>query len=234
MIIYKATNNVNKKCYIGQTKFNIEIRKKQHSSNGFLLHNAIRKYGIDAFEWEVIDDTCQSKEELDEMEYHYIKQYHSHISEYGYNMTWGGDGIHGYKHTEKSKKKMSESLKGRLSGKNNPMYGKIGKLHPNFGKKLSKETKKKLSESLKGKKHTKKTRKKMSESHKGKNNINYGKTGDKHHSSKTYEITFPNGKKRIITGIKEFCRKNNLTPQSMCAVAKGKNKHHKGFKCKLV
>lgn len=76
MIIYKATNKVNGKSYIGQTIQTIQRRAYCHKLNAIngsktYFHNAIRKYGFDSFVWQVIE-ICQSKEELDEMEFHYI------------------------------------------------------------------------------------------------------------------------------------------------------------------
>jgi len=67
-------------------KSSSKIRTKQ------AFYRAINKYGWDAFVWEVVDDTCVTNDELNVMELHYIKQYHSHGNDNGYNMTWGGDG----------------------------------------------------------------------------------------------------------------------------------------------
>ena len=94
--IYKITNLVNGKIYIGQS-INIEKRWKDHQLRAFqkskeynkYLYRAIRKYGIDCFSFEVI---CEcSKEELDELEHKYIVQYKSNDKQYGYNETGGYD-----------------------------------------------------------------------------------------------------------------------------------------------
>ena len=134
MIIYKATNIINDMCYIGQTVCSINKRLKEHKHSSKhsqnYLYRAIRKYRWDNFIWEVIDDTCQTKDELDEMEYHYIKQYHSHVSKYGYNLTWGGEGSYGYKHTDNTKKRMRDNH-ADVSGKKNPNYGSRGQKNPN-------------------------------------------------------------------------------------------------------
>ena len=68
MIIYKVTNKVNGKIYIGQTVRTLEQRKWQHldaAKNGCKTHfyNAIRKYGEDNFVFEIIDE-ASSLEEL--------------------------------------------------------------------------------------------------------------------------------------------------------------------------
>ena len=79
MIIYKATNILNNKSYIGQTKFNLPSRKKSHfieaNRDNLPFHNALLKYK-DLFIWEVLIE-CKTKNELDEMEFHYIKQYNT-------------------------------------------------------------------------------------------------------------------------------------------------------------
>ena len=95
MGIYKITNNINNKVYIGQS-INIEKRIKQHFwkakcekdiSFNSILHKAIRKYGAENFSWEVLQE-C-SIEEIDELEQKYIKEYNS-ISPNGYNILIGG------------------------------------------------------------------------------------------------------------------------------------------------
>lgn len=148
MIIYKATNKVNGKIYIGQSSHSLEWRMRKHKQDSqkedTYFYRAIRKYGFDNFEWEVIDDTATTHEELNELEKFYIKQYESFDNKNkGYNSTSGGD--YGYEITEEEKQ--NRSL--RAQGKNNPMYGKPGTWK---GKKFSEEHKKHLSEALKGRK----------------------------------------------------------------------------------
>ena len=80
---------------------------------------------------------------------------------------------YGFSHPCKSqeiKDKISYSLIGKMSGENNPMYGKIGEESPMFGKIHSDESKKKISESKKGKKRkpfTEETKRKMAEARRG-------------------------------------------------------------------
>ena len=102
--IYKITNNINGKAYIGQSK-NIERRWKQHiyhaiNSNedcNSLLYKAIHKYGIENFKFEVITE-C-SIDELDKLEIFYIEQYDTYYN--GYNLTLGGSGNHNEINKEK-------------------------------------------------------------------------------------------------------------------------------------
>lgn len=94
--IYKITNLINNKIYIGQS-INIEQRWKDHRSRAFQnnktylenhLYRAIRKYGLDNFSFEVIEE-CK-KEELNSEEVKWIKYYQSDNLEKGYNKTKGG------------------------------------------------------------------------------------------------------------------------------------------------
>lgn len=94
--IYKITNKINNKIYIGQSK-NIEQRWKEHirhskdkySRHKPYIHSAINKYGKDNFKFDVIEE-CKF-EELDEKERYYIKLYNSNKRGIGYNITPGGD-----------------------------------------------------------------------------------------------------------------------------------------------
>lgn len=93
MIIYKATNILNGKVYIGQTTHSLEKRKAQHfakARKGIQTHfyNAIRKYGEDSFIFEVIC-VAGDKVTLNELETYYINKYDSIHN--GYNMIDGGN-----------------------------------------------------------------------------------------------------------------------------------------------
>lgn len=144
MIVYKATNIINNKVYIGITTKTLEhrvsIHKKDSKVKNTYLYRAIRKYGFENFIWEEID-TANSIEELHEKEIFYIKKYDSFDNkEKGYNTTSGGYNL--YDITDEERKKRSE----RARGENNPMYGTPSPLK---GKKFTDEHKKKISESLK-------------------------------------------------------------------------------------
>ena len=97
--IYKITNLVNNKIYIGQTLQPIQNRWYQHistafkenSSNKYAIHYAIRKYGIKNFSFDIIEEV--SNDFLNERECYWIKELNTHISNHnGYNMTFGGEG----------------------------------------------------------------------------------------------------------------------------------------------
>lgn len=121
-IIYKIINKVNKKVYIGQT-INFKERLRQHIETPFRktsaqydkpLYRAIRKYGLDNFDIEIIDNTSKSIDELNQKEIYYISKYNSCIDTgNGYNLELGGK--NGMK-SEYTKKKISESHKGYGGG----------------------------------------------------------------------------------------------------------------------
>ncbi|AFX93521.1 homing endonuclease [Serratia phage phiMAM1] len=94
--VYKITNNVNGKTYIGVTTRNPEHRWWEHCNSArkgsdFFIHQAIRKYGEDQFSFQVISESNDG-EELKRLEMENIKISCSHMTQNGYNKTWGGDG----------------------------------------------------------------------------------------------------------------------------------------------
>lgn len=93
--IYKATNLINGKSYIGKTN-QIKERIWQHlrcyEKEKCLFHDAIEKYGVDNFEWEVLEET-NSEEKAIELEKYYILKFNSYKPN-GYNMNKGGVGGH--------------------------------------------------------------------------------------------------------------------------------------------
>ena len=91
--IYKVTNKINGKIYIGQTN-NFEKRKREHlldkRTNHQAFKRALNKYGFDGFDWEIIDK-CETKEEINKKEKYYINYYNSKVPN-GYNIANGGEG----------------------------------------------------------------------------------------------------------------------------------------------
>lgn len=101
MLIYKITNLINNKCYIGQTIKTAEQRWKEHQSHAFgshpndqnkSLYKAIRKYGLENFTFEVLQDNIETFEQLDKAEIYWIDYYNSFVK--GYNETFGGQQYH--------------------------------------------------------------------------------------------------------------------------------------------
>ncbi len=100
--IYKYTNKINGKVYIGQTN-NLQKRFNGHKSEAFNpkakgynlpFHCAIRKYGIKNFIYEVLEEIedGESQDFINDREIFFIDFYHSLTTENGYNLTVGGDG----------------------------------------------------------------------------------------------------------------------------------------------
>ena len=113
--IYKITNNINNKIYVGITNQGYKTRWYKHCSDsirecGFPLHLAMRKHGIANFIIEIID-TANTIEELKEKEKYWIKTLASNNRQIGYNLTEGGDGTFGRKTSEETKEKISNSIK---------------------------------------------------------------------------------------------------------------------------
>lgn len=180
-IVYKATNKINEKKYIGITSKTLNERKNEHikmsktSKPKYIFHKAIKKYGKDNFDFEIID-AFESTEESSEKEKHYINQYDTfYRNGKGYNMTLGGEGTIGHMLSEESiikiknarskqifseetRKLWSEHRKGRKLN-----HGwKISKTAKETGShKKSDKTKEKLRLANLGKKMTEKQRIKM-------------------------------------------------------------------------
>lgn len=139
MIIYKITNKINGKVYIGQTVRPLNVRIKQHLVRGeSLVSKAIKKYGIDKFIIEQID-RAKSKPELDRKERYWIGVYDC-VAPNGYNLTSGGEGgdtMSNNPRLDEIKIKIGRRSKSRFdnpaekekyskmfSGANNPMFGR--------------------------------------------------------------------------------------------------------------
>jgi len=129
--IYKCTNEINGKTYIGFThktlaKRIIEHKSSAKSGSDYLLHKAIRKYGVDSFKWECLYESFDKELVLFTMENHFIMENNSYFETgYGYNMTFGGQGgMLGKKHTEQTKDKLKLARNKRIV---EPMLGKTHK-----------------------------------------------------------------------------------------------------------
>jgi group I intron endonuclease len=122
MIVYLARNKVNGKGYVGKTTRSLEERRKEHIAAakmgvGQLFGRALRKHGFDAFEWQVLYEFDGSVNEetshdyLDDREREMIRLFETHGPK-GYNLTDGGEGVRGLKHSDDTKRRMSEARKG--------------------------------------------------------------------------------------------------------------------------
>jgi len=113
--------------YIGKSvRFGIRLKQhKRRSRKGkTFLYNAVRKHGWSRFiklVLEIFPFTVTDKH-MSIRERHFIKKYRSFERKYGYNLTEGGEGAPGYKHTEEAKKNMQSLI--RESGKMKSVYAK--------------------------------------------------------------------------------------------------------------
>lgn len=87
MIIYKTTNLVNGKIYIGKDSLN----DPQYFGSGLILNRAIKKYGIQSFRKDILEQ-CKTPQELDEREQYWIRELNSTDRSIGYNIAKGGTG----------------------------------------------------------------------------------------------------------------------------------------------
>lgn len=208
-VIYIATSNTSGKSYIGRdinsTERRNEHRREAYSkdSNAYNthFHNAIRKYGFDDFEWNILYKATEDMLNIAEMCAIYV--YDTYYS--GYNCTFGGEGSVGYRHTPTSIVKMSKPRSGKARSNMSKAQ---------MGKKASTMTRAKMSKARKGKKHS----------------VNH-KKGIAKAISLTYTVTHPNGVTEVVCNMKQYCLENNLSASKMCMVAKGKRKQHKGYRC---
>jgi group I intron endonuclease len=185
MLIYKVTNLLNKKCYIGKTIQSLEIRKQNHlyealKGNSLLyFHCALRKYGERNFYWEVLG-MSKTIEDLNLSEIACIEFFQSTNRIYGYNIKKGGDGG---QHSEETKHKIGLAGKNRKCSdatKQKIRNANLGKIVPpaseelrrkrslmNKGKHCSQEQKEKLRAHNLGKKLSQETIQKILASRKG-------------------------------------------------------------------
>jgi len=133
-VIYKCTNLVNGKIYIGKT-VNLKRRIEKHvkSVDNTHFHRAIQKYGKENFKWEVID-SASTKEELSTKEYLHIFIFNSINNKIVYNMTMGGDGGSSiYRLNEIEKKELFEK---QAASRKKTFLKKYGVDHPSKNVKI--------------------------------------------------------------------------------------------------
>lgn len=146
--------------YIGQS-INLRKRKNAHfnalrknSHENSKLQKAFDAHGEESFEYEVlVDDDSLTSDELDKLEEFYIRIFNAMDRYVGYNLCIGGKGSRGWKATEEQRLRRSSQV--------------IGESNPFYGKKVSPENRKKMTEGVRRVTQTKEYREKMSEAMKG-------------------------------------------------------------------
>jgi len=150
MFIYIVTNDVNHKSYVGlHSGSGLRKRWKNHLSaalagEGSILYNAIRKYGPANFHVTAVWSGHISPEKLKMLERYYIRCFQT-MSPNGYNLTDGGDGSFGFKHSEEYK----QSMRGRIVADSTRQ--KMSLFHK--GKTISTQQRQVVAEKLRGNKH---------------------------------------------------------------------------------
>jgi group I intron endonuclease len=157
MQIYKITNLINKKIYIGKDEFSNE----NYYGSGKLIKKAIKKYGKENFIKEVLEDNINDKFILQEREVFWIATYNATDKKVGYNITNGGDGgdtISNNPERDTILNKIKTSLKGRVFSEDH-----LKKLRDNHNSK-NPEVVKKIADKLRGQQKSEEHKKKLSES----------------------------------------------------------------------
>ena len=203
-IVYMHISPSNKR-YIGLTK-----QKPEHrwdNGNGYktqrYFYRAIEKYGWDNFQ-HIIVARGLDEETAKWLEIELIREWDSTNPNKGYNITLGGDGCSGYQHSEEFKKEQSE----RNSGENNPFYGKHH----------TEETRRKISETSKGKQFSEEHKEKISKANSGENNYWFGKQLSEEHKEKISKAN--SGKPSSMKGKQH----SEEAKQKMSEIKKGKYK----------
>ncbi len=217
MWIYKITNLINNKVYIGQTINDIHQRWNGHCNTKAktAIASAIKKYGKDNFEVKIMAK-ANSIEELNHREAYYIKLLNT-LSPIGYNLTRGGEGTVGRKHSIETKEKMS------IAHKNKPAHNK--------GKVRTIAERKKISSGAKGRVQSTETRIKISEKHKNKKLSELTKQKlSTLNGGKSFIVKDVNSNIVWTGSILSNCAKAlslHISNISLCL--HGKQKHHKGY-----
>lgn len=235
--IYKITCLNNNKVYVGQTRQTIARRWSQHKRNSKInntpLYTAIRKYGLESFVVSTVKTvSCKTLEELKQIlnqkEIYYCNKLNA-LHPKGYTLVAGGLSL-----TQEASKRIGEATalrnktkkhrqansKGLKAAYKNGLENKGVAAMQHWQRENSEQMLKIRQQAVikaRAKSKTKKALTKLSIS-----------------NSIKYLITTPNNIQLCIIGMNNFCKKYNLDVSSMCKVAKGYRKSHKGFKAQII
>lgn len=225
-IVYCHTLISDGRKYIGITCNN--PRKRWNYGNGYrknkYFYRAIKKYGWDSFKHDILfedltkEEACQKEQEL-------IREFKTTDNAFGFNLTSGGEGTYGFKFSEESKKKMSLAKKGwkppkEATQKSIATRKANGYKGAFYGKKLSEEHKRHISEGHMGMVFTEDRKRHISETKKGKkyNRPNYShseetkrKIGDANRGQKRGHLPQEQREKISLAN-----RNNSMSKPIMC------------------
>ena len=213
MVIYKITNLLNGMIYVGQTTRTVEERFKAHTKADSYIGRAIRKYGVENFSIEILEQ-CETLEQLNKREIFWIAYFNCKKPN-GYNLTDGGDGSTGWTPTEETREKIRAAVTGTkhtAEARAKMSAANSGEKNGFFGKHHTEETKKKLSLANTGRKHTAEARAKMSAAHSGEKNGFFGK----HHTEEA----------RTKIGAASTGRKHTTETRAKMSAAHSGEKNH--------
>lgn len=167
-IVYLLTNITNGKRYVGKTVRTLDVRWQGHMDSArrgdtdMLVCRAIHKHGPDAFTRRALEECDEGT--LSDREAHWVRELATHVSQGGYNLTFGGDGgLPGYTFSEESREKIRQKALGRkhseetkakmrTAAKNRVVTAETieKRAASNRGKKRTEEQKAHISEGFKG------------------------------------------------------------------------------------
>jgi group I intron endonuclease len=204
MGIYFIENKNNGKIYIGSSvnikqrisKHKSDLRKNKHHS--CILQRAWNKYGEESFEFKLVEEVFE-KNKLKKIEHLYFIKYNPH-----YNIEKiPNNGFLGKTHSKETKDLISKSKKGLGIGYANPMFGKTGTNHHNYGKKMPQNGKS------------------------GVENWNYGKPSVNRKKVQQFDL---DGKLLFeFESLKDACQILNIHKTYISGCCNGKFKKAKGF-----
>lgn len=222
-VVYKHTNLINNKVYIGITCQNPPSLR--WGLNGCNYKNtrfgeAIKKYGWDNFSHDILF-TNLTEEEACAKEIELIEFYDATNRLYGYNSTTGGET---FTVTEEVKEKISKALMGNKNG---------------LGKLCSEEKAKKISDAQKGKHLTEEHKKKLSEAKKGGTHKSLDENGRQNISNSDYHSSikrkiYCEETNTIYESVHDCAKALGLNATNVSAVCRGKHKHTKGYHLRYV
>ena len=201
---YMVTNNINGKVYVGSHSWKGEGLDPNYYGSGTAITRAVKKYGKDNFQVEVLYyyntvEECRADEERILTEYDVKNCPHSYNCK---NSAIGftSEDMKGKTVSDETRQKLSQALK----GENNPLYGKRGKDTPMYGRHHTEEAKRKMSQAKK--------------------NV----------MTPIVAIQIDTGKIRVFESIIECARQLNSNPGHIYNCLKGRQKTCKGYIIKYI